>query len=291
MILVSTIATLVGAGSHLIANDLLHQMTQMQISFTQWTLYGLPFGVAASYLACRVVMHLFLPPHQGRQRLALPTGDLPPLSVSEKKTLAIVIGMIILWLTEQWHGWQIATVTVLGATLLTLPQFGVLTWKEGLKSVSWTLILFVGAALGLGRSLIDTGAAQWLIDHIFALSGIVGMESRPVILVALGLICLTSHWYMTSHSARAAALVPALLYLASSLHLNPIAVMFIGTVGMDYCLTFPASSKALLMFQDDAGDRYHPKDLLRLSIILLPAHLLLIVIFYFGYWQWVGLTL
>jgi di/tricarboxylate transporter len=124
-------------------------------------------------------------------------------------------------------------------------------WKDGLKSVSWNLIIFVGAALALGNALIDSGAAQWIIDQLFALSGIAGASSG---LLILAFISLTSHVYMTSHAARAVALVPPVLYLAGSLGLDPTVVLFISTVGMDYCLTFPVSSKALLMFQE-AGAR------------------------------------
>lgn len=96
---------------------------------------------------------------------------------------------------------------------------------------------------------------------------------------------------MTSHTARAVALVPALLYLGNSLQLNPTAVLFISTVGMDYCLTFPVSSKALLMFQELEGETYKPSDLLRLSSVMLLVHLGLMVLFYYGYWQWIGLRL
>ena len=68
-------------------------------------------------------------------------------------------------------------------------------------------------------------------------------------------------------------------------------MLFISTVGMDYCLTFPVSSKALLMFQELEGETYKPSDLLRLSSVLLLVHLGLIVIFYYGYWRWIGLAL
>ena len=96
---------------------------------------------------------------------------------------------------------------------------------------------------------------------------------------------------MTSHAARAVALVPPVLYLANSLNLDPMAVLFISTAGMDYCQTFPVSSKALLMFQEGGVETFEPADLLRLSAVLLPVHVVLIVLFYFGYWQWVGLSL
>jgi anion transporter len=290
IILVSTIVALVGAGSHLIANDLLYQIAKQRISFAQWAIYGLPFGIVASLASCWTIAHLFLDKSRREQKLQFPQVKSKPLSRSEWLTLIVVSAMTVLWLTESWHKLEIATVTMVGALVLTMPGLGVMKWKDGIKAVSWNLVIFVGAAFVLGRSLIDSGAAQWVIDRLFIISGIAYTESLPVILVVLAFISLTSHLYMTSHTARAAALVPPLLYLANSLQLNPVAVLFISTVGMDYCLTFPVSSKALLMFQDLEGETYKPTDLLRLSAFLLPIHLGLMVLFYFTYWRWVGLS-
>lgn len=291
VILVATISTLIGAGSHLIANDLLGQIAGTRISFARWALWGVPFGVAASYASCFVIMRLFLDPERLARPLRVPQGDLQPFSRGERYTLAVVGLMVALWLSESLHGLEIATVTTAGALLLTLPGVGVLSWKDGLKAVSWNLIVFVGAALVLGEALIDSGAAQWIIDGLFAVSGIAGTESRLLILLLLALLSLTSHIYMTSHTARAAALVPPLLYLAGSLEVSPVAVLFLSTVGMDYCLTFPVSSKALLMYQELGSETYEPADLLRLSAVMLPLHALLMLGFYYGYWRWVGLAL
>ena len=291
VILVATIATLIGAGSHLIANDLLKQIAGVQLSFAQWALYGVPFAIAASYISCWVIMRMFLDPGRINRQLKISSVKQKPLSRAEWTTLLVVAVMVALWLTESWHGLEIATVTVAGALVLTAPKVGALSWKDGLKAVSWNLIIFVGAALVLGKALIESGAAQWIIERLFAFSGIASAQSRLLILVVLTLLSLTSHIYMTSHTARAVALVPAMLYLASSLQLNPTAVLFISTVGMDYCLTFPVSSKALLMFQELEGETYKPSDLLRLSSVLLLVHLGLIVIFYYGYWRWIGLSL
>ena len=236
-------------------------------------------------------MRMFLDPRRLNRQLKISSAKQKPLSRAEWTTLLVVAVMVALWLTESWHGLEIATVTVAGALVLTAPKVGALSWKDGLKAVSWNLIIFVGAALVLGKALIESGAAQWIIERLFAFSGIASAQSRLLILVVLALLSLTSHIYMTSHTARAVALVPAMLYLASSLQLNPTAVLFISTVGMDYCLTFPVSSKALLMFQELEGETYKPSDLLRLSSVLLLVHLGLIVIFYYGYWRWIGLSL
>ncbi len=291
VILVSTIVSLVGAGSHLVASELLEQISGQHISFTQWVLYGLPFGIVASYISCWVIMKMLVNKRSLQQKLEVEQLPQTPLSTSERKTIAIVLIMVILWLSESWHGWEIATVTIIGAMLLTMPQWGVMKWKDGVKAISWNLIVFVGAALVLGHSLINSGAAQWIIDQIFQLSNIATTESHLVLLLLLAVISLTSHLYMTSHTARAAALVPPLLYLASSLHLNPVAVLFLSTLGMDYCLTFPVSSKALLVYQEMDEASYRPADLLNLSAVLILVHLTLIFLFYYTYWHWVGLSL
>ncbi|MCP9494489.1 MAG: SLC13 family permease [Pyrinomonadaceae bacterium MAG19_C2-C3] len=291
IILVATISTLIGAGSHLIANDLLNQISNTRISFAQWAMWGVPFGVAASFISAWVIMWLFLDKERRERELEVPHRKKKAWQIAEWKTIVIAAVMMIFWVTESYHGIEIATVTVVGALLLTLPKFGVLSWKDGLKAVSWNLVIFVGAALVLGKALIETKAAQWLIEGIFELSGIAGADSHLVLLLALAFITLTSHIYMTSHAARAAALVPPILYLAGNLELNPVAVLFIGTIGMDYCLTFPVSSKALLLFQELDTDTFQPSDLLKLSSVLLIAHLLLIFAFYYGYWRWVGLAL
>ncbi|WP_375541310.1 SLC13 family permease [Paenibacillus sp. L3-i20] len=302
IILVSSVSTLIGAGSHLIAVDLLKQFSGENISFLQWILWGLPFGIVSSYCSCWVLLRLFL---SKEQRLSSVNTDAIKMEVglagnstsqtsfsnSEKRTIGIVFVMIVGWLTESLHGLDIAMITILGVLVLTMPRLGVITWKEGLKHVSWNLIVFVGAALAIGQSLIDSGASNWIKDSLFAATQSLNGQSTFAVLVAVIILSLTSHIYMTSHTTRAVVMVPPLLYLASALELNPIAVLFIGTVGMDYCLTFPVSSKALLLFQELETETFAPRDLLRLSAVLIVLHALLMIGFYYGYWQWTGLEL
>lgn len=295
VILVSTVGTLVGAGSHLIANDLLDEATGERLSFARWALYGMPFALVASLLSCQVILWMFLDAKTRATPLGVTAGasrrSSRRFTAVEYRTVAVALTMVVLWTTEGVHGIAIATVAVAGAIVLTMPAVGVMSWKTGVKAVQWNLVVFVGAALVLGEALINTGAAQWIVARLFTLSGIAEAGSELFVLTALALLTLTSHLYMTSHAARAAALVPALVYLAQTLGLDPVAVMFIGTVGMDYCLTFPVSSKALLLYAEIDDDTFEPPDLLRLSAVLLPAHVTLIIVFYYGYWQFVGLTL
>ncbi|GJD87278.1 L-tartrate/succinate antiporter [Methylobacterium hispanicum] len=291
VIVISTICSLTGAGSHLVAVDLLERLSDRTIGFGQWMLWGLPFGLAASLMTTFLVSRLFL---DGEAR-ARPIGEVDapagPLSPAEWRTGAVVAAMLGLWLTEGYHPFGIATVAVAGAVLLTMPGLGVLTWNEGVEAVNWSLVLFITASLVLGRALISTGAAKWLITSALGASG-VDSGSSPL-LVMLGLLALgmTAHLYMVSHTARVAALLPPLLLLSHRLGLNPLAVAFLANVGMDYCLTLPVSSKALLIFQDGDRPAFSSRDLLRLSAFLAPAYAALMVVAYLVFWSRIGLAL
>lgn len=291
VILVSTIGSLVGAGSHLIANDLLQRVADTQIGFGRWALYGLPFAIVASMLTCFVVGRLFLDGDLRRQPLQLDDDAPDRLSGAEWRTIVVTLVMMALWMTEGLHPFSIALVAMAGAFVLTTPWVGVIGWKQGIDAVSWSLIIFVGAALVLGNTLIDTGAARWLIGLMIGASGLRGADGQIVVLAGLILVSLTSHLYFTSHTARVAALLPPLLLLGQSFGAAPAAIAFVGSIGMDYCLTFPVSSKALLLFEDLGDDAWAPSDLLKLSAIMLPVHAALMVAFYYAWWRPLGLAL
>ena len=291
VILMSTISSLVGAGSHLIANDLLEQMSGQRITFGQWMLWGLPFGVAASLLATFAIGRLFLDRDTRARPVAAIETTRGRLSGAEWRTAFVVLVMLALWVTEGLHPFGIATVALAGAVVLTMPVIGVLDWNQGIAAVSWSLVLFVAAALVLGKALISTGAAHWLIDLIVSSGGFAASDPIVVVLLGLILIGLTSHIYMVSHTARVAALLPPLLLLGHASNLNAVTVAFLANVGMDYCITLPVSSKALLIFQDIDRETWTPTDLLKLSAVLSLAYAALMIATYFAFWRFVGLAL
>ncbi|HDR8253870.1 TPA: anion permease, partial [Bacillus cereus] len=267
VILVSTSSTIIGAGSHLIALDMLKEFNNKNITFVKWLIWGLPFGVIMSFICCRVILFLFLDKEEVKTKLQ-PKKVQVKLSRNEKYTITILIAMVTFWLTESLHGLEIATVTIIGVFLLTLPKVGVMKWKESLKGVSWNLILFVGAAIALGKSLMESGAAQWIMQKLFSVTKFIDDQSIFIVLLVIVILSVTSHLYITSHTTRAVIFIPPLLYFATSLQLNEVAVLFIGIVGMNYCLTFPVSSKALLLFQESDRETFQPQDLLKLSSYL-----------------------
>lgn len=59
VILLTAVATLVGAGAHLITSSLLEAATGQGIGFGQWLLLGLPLAVVSAHVTAEVVLWLF----------------------------------------------------------------------------------------------------------------------------------------------------------------------------------------------------------------------------------------
>lgn len=298
VILLSTSAALTGAGSHLVLEELLVRRLGDRFGFGNWALWGVPFAVAVSIMACLAITRLFLTQSErGTPLPARPDEVRSPLSPQERRTVAIVTLTLLLWLTSAWHGLGIALVAIAALLAVTAPWIGVLTFKDGAKAVNWPLILFVGAAMLLGRTLIDTQAASWAMNAAFEGLGLQAANGAPQVLsewfvvAAVAALTMASHLLITSHVARAAALGPPLLLFAQTAGVDPIAVLFIGAVGMNYCITLPVCSKALMVFQDEGAGGFAPADLVRLSMALALPHLALMIATYFLWWRWTGLAL
>ncbi|NLK10911.1 MAG: SLC13 family permease, partial [Staphylococcus equorum] len=100
-----------------------------------------------------------------------------------------------------------------------------------------------------------------------------------------------SHLLITSHTTRAVVLVPTVLIFAETFELNPMSVVFITLIGINYCLTLPVSSKALLIFYELDDRPFNTSQLLKLNMWLLPIYVVFMVLMYLFYWQFIGLKL
>lgn len=300
VILMSTSATLIGAGSHLIGISLLESTSDQSISFIQWLIWGVPFTIVITIVTMYIIKLLLWPKHtavNNSDNVPPSTKDKGaaninhPISKKEKKTILLLIALIIGWITENLHGYDIAFVTIIGALLLMMPGFGVISWKQGIKAISWNLLLFVAAATALGKVLVETGVVGWvekeMMHHLYIIIG----TSEWNIVLMLSLVTVTSHLYITSHTTRAIVFIPSLIILGKTIGAELDAIVFLSLIGMNYCVTFPVSSKALLLFYEESGITYNSRHLLRISIVLMPVYVAVILLFYFTYWKWTGLSI
>ncbi|MDQ0999699.1 anion transporter [Neobacillus niacini] len=296
IILMSTSAVLIGAGSHLIGIGLLESTVNQSISYVEWFIWALPFTLVITFISYLIIKWLLWPKDsidelEVFEEIIQPSNFQKEMTNKEKKTLTIITLLFIGWVTESIHGYDIAFIAMLGAVIVMIPKHGIISWKQGIKSVSWNLIIFVAAATALGRMLVETGVVQWIEDVMMNFINLFVCAPEWFLVFIILLVTVTSHLYITSHTTRAIVFIPVLLLFSETIGLNPTTVVFMGLIGMNYCVTVPVSSKALLLFYEEGEISYDANNLLKISVIMMPVYILIMMLFYFFYWQWMGLYL
>ncbi|SDN84048.1 anion transporter [Streptomyces sp. cf386] len=295
VILLSAVATLIGAGAHLITVSVLWQATGDRIGFTEWLLLGLPLAVASSHLAAEAVLLTATrradrkgPVHITAEQIQ-EHSDHPvtgPWSQAEKRCALLLGTVVVLWCSEPLHRVPPAVVALIGAVVAASPALGTVHLKDALKTVPWSLLLFMAATMAMGVALADSGAAKWLVDGLPA-----GVS--PLLFLAVVIVISTAaHLILQSRSARSSVLVPLVVAAAVGAGVNPVAAALASTAAAGFCHTLPASAKPVTLFSDLPGTpTYTPRDLLRLSAVLAPLTAALVLLFAVAVWPLLGVPM
>lgn len=292
LILMAANTTLIGAGSHIIGIGILEGQTDQTINYMSFLIYGMPFALSIGGISLYLLVKWYL------KDMELPEveaeevkGEKKPFTTQERKALWLIGITLALWLTEALHGFDIAFVTMLMSMIMMLPQVGLIKWKEGLKSVSWSLIFFVAGATALGELLVTYKVTDFFQERFLSMFNTIDITNEFMLLALIVLISVTSHLYITSHTTRAVVIIPVLLIFTDMFSLNPVAVVFIALIGINYCVTLPVSSKALLIFYEEDDRPFETRDLVKVSMWLMPTYIVLMIITYYVFWQHLGLSL
>ncbi|MEV5464026.1 SLC13 family permease, partial [Streptomyces cellulosae] len=126
VILLSAVATLIGAGAHLITVSVLWETTGQHVGFTQWLLLGLPLAVTSSHLAAELVLltttrradrtgPVHITPERIQEHSEQPVTG--PWSQAEKRCTLLLATVIVLWCSEPLHRVPPALVALIGAVI------------------------------------------------------------------------------------------------------------------------------------------------------------------------------
>ncbi|MEV8346914.1 SLC13 family permease [Streptomyces niveus] len=294
VILLSAVATLIGAGAHLITVGVLWEQTGEQLSFVTWLILGLPLAVVSSHLAAELVLLTTTRRADRTGPVRITTAqiqehsDAPvsgPLTPPEARCLLLLGTVVLLWCSEPLHGVSPAVVALIGAVVAASPALGTVGLKDGLRTVPWPLLLFMAATMAMGIALSESGAADWLVGWV------PGGASTPPWMFLAGVVVISTaaHLALQSRSARSSVLVPLVVAAAMSAGVNPVAAAFASTAAAGFCHTLPASAKPVALFADLPGTpTYTPRDLLRLSALLAPLTAALVLLFALAVWPLLG---
>ena len=150
-----------------------------------------------------------------------------------------------------------------------------MSWKQGLESMNWDILIFVAGALAFGDMLINGGVDKFLAAHLGAVLG--DMSPTMVWVVLMTLSGLVSQAF--SNVAVIGLVLPVTATLSVQYGLNPIVTCL--TVGMvaNIGIMFPISSPPAAVTLMGAEGYTSARDFFRFSgpMIVLAAVIALLV--------------
>jgi anion transporter len=254
------------------------------MSWTGWfALMALPYwGVLVLGAALTGLLY-----RRGLAR-AMPAADLERAGAwtgREARTLVVVLGASVLWLTDAMHHLDPALPALLALVALLTPRFGPLTWNDLDRGVGWANFFVIGASISLAHALGESGAAAWLARGLVgALPGLGGHAVTTIVLLMLGATALRA--LIPNISGFLALALPVAMSVGRESGLNPLVCALVVMITGDAVLYYPAQSASALVIYD----RGHvtAREILMFGIWMTLVAYVAILFIALPYWSFLG---
>ena len=271
--------TYLGGGRNPITVEILHNMTGIDIGFTQFLTYNLPIALFTAF-ATWGVLWLILKPGVKELPSSLVTEKLPPMGRNEKIVLWLFIVAFVLWGFTDLTGIQVSVVAA--SVLAILFMLRVVDWKETVMNFPWESWLVFGAGVSLGMAMLESGAGQWLAN-VFLPVFIGG--PWPLLFLGCGFLgaTLTS---MMSNTAAAALILPITIPLAQSLGIDPAPIALGAPITCSFVILVIGCPPTIIAY---ATGYFKQVDFVTVAIPWVIVNILIVTLVVSIYWPLIGL--
>lgn len=272
-----------------VINPLAVQTSGVAISWIQWFVYMGPPGIAASILTCILILILFKPTKEveiNKEAVKGKLNALGPLSKIEKRTIVWLAIAVMLWMTDSIHGINIGWITLLIAMLMSFPVVGEILTPKQWSEVPIHVLLFLTAAMTIGKVGAVTGMNTWIAETILPST----IPSNPFVLaLIISVISIGIHMFLGSVVAVLGIAIPALLIFTQPMGISPVVTTLLvySSISMHYILPFHHLN--VLVGQGEENGMYTQKEVIRLGIPLTVAVFIITVAIEVPYWKIIGL--
>ncbi|WP_027631932.1 SLC13 family permease [Clostridium hydrogeniformans] len=252
----STAAIVTATSSQILAISFIKDLTGVDVSWMDWFIAAAPITLltlVASFFIGKLMFPISNRTASKEKMTALQNEykSLGGMNSTEIKALIIFAITITLWAIDSLQvslfGFQLSLVVVaiVSAILFFLPHIGILEWKEA--KISWNLLVFSCGAYAGGLALDSSGVASWALNRIF---GSLKLESLGFfgLYAVVIFIASFSHFVFTSKTVRTIILIPAIIAIAKTAGVNPVALALPASFMIADTVTLPPHSKVNLIY-------------------------------------------
>ena len=289
-------AFMTGSGANLLAVSLIMgAYSTYSFGYTDWLAAGFPLAMILLLLGWFVGVKIIFPlkPEEkkpqiegGMLRLRSELDAMGKMTVDEYKAIAIFVGVLLLWVTGEWHGIDETTVAFMGAIVALMPGIGVVKWND--VDIPWHLMLFSAGAYTLGSGLNATDLPAIIVNAGMDALGITGNTPFIVLYLLFTGLMLFSGLLFQSKTMRALIFIPIAIGVEQQFGFLPLSLSFPVALLIEHVYVLPFNSKpAALLY---TTNHYSWSDTFKYGITMMIIAWVMILIWGETVLHWLGYT-
>jgi anion transporter len=280
---------LIAGAASITARGLIEKTGGVEVLWSQWALAFLPCDLITIFVAWRLTLRLYPP-----ETAALPGGaaflgeelrKMGPWTALEKRAAFLMLGAVVLWMTDFLHHVPSPMIGLGVGLLATLPRVGVLE-VDDVRRVNVLPVFFVATAISLGEVLAATRVLGLLTDVLFAWMEPLAGGGAWGITLLLYWTAFVYHLFLGDEVSMLATSIPLLMEFARAHALDPLLVGMVWTFGAGGKIFVYQS--AVLVVGYSYG-YFTARDLLRVGAVLTVVESLILLLLVPLYWPLIGI--
>ena len=247
---------------------------------------GVP-ALVASVLTCILIMTIFKPSSEisiNKNAIKERLTNLGKLTGIEKKTIFWII-VAIVWMSDSIHGIDLGWITILIAIMMSMPIIGDVLTSDSWKAVPIDTLLFLNAALTIGKVGAITGMNSWIVSFILPS---VAPDNIFLFGLLVVVVSIALHMVLGSVMAVMGIAIPAFLAYTSSLPMNPLvpALLVYTSVAFHYIL--PYQHITILVGMGEKYGMYDDSHIMKMGIPLTLIVFITVLLVQIPWWHITG---
>ena len=292
------IGSAIGTPANPIAIALLSEYAGVQITFTQWFVFGLPIVLLMLPLLWLYLWFVFKPKvpkdsiSNAKTAVKKELDNMGNLNWKQVYVLVVFITALVLWFLEGtikkhlFPTFSSSIVAIIAAFLLFIPavfEKGTVLRGNDVNDLNWNAILIFGGGLVLGVILTESGAGDLIA---FSLEGI-GISSSIlfIALIAVVSIILT---FIASNTGSASILVPLVIPLGLLFSIDPVLLAVVAAIGSSIDFMLPQGTPPSMIAYSTG--KYTVREMARIGSLVDVFGLLLLAFVLPFFWRILGIV-
>lgn len=288
-------AFVTGSGANLLAAALISGAIGSDIFFTDWMVVAFPIALGMLFVGWIVGTRFIFPlkPEErvpqiegGMERLKEELKKMGKVSFHEIKSVLIFVTVLLLWVTDRYHGISATAVAFLGAVVALTPRIGVVKWND--VDIPWHLLLFSAGAYTLGAGFKATDLPGIAVNAIFDSLGFGAGTPFWLLYIILTGTMLFSAIVFQSKTMRTLIFIPISIGVAQKFGYPIMSLAFPVALLIEHVYVLPFNSKpAALLY---VTDQYSWSDTFKFGITMMIIGWIVSILMGMTFFKYMGIT-